>query len=102
MEFSPMSVIDRIGPRPICIVTAARYDVTHPLEYIHEADKRAREPKEFVLLPLEARRLQKAGPHEGAAGSGQLVRLAPQTGVERPAGPRHRWNLAECWRWSLR
>jgi hypothetical protein len=31
MEFSPMSVIDRIGPRPLCIVTAARYDVTHPL-----------------------------------------------------------------------
>jgi hypothetical protein len=53
MEFSPMSVIDPIGPRPICIVTTARYDVTHPLEYIYEAYKRAQEPKKFVLLPLE-------------------------------------------------
>jgi len=27
--------------------------VTHPLEYIHEACKRAQEPKKFVLLQLE-------------------------------------------------
>jgi uncharacterized protein len=53
MEFSPMNVIERIGPRPICIVTTARYDVTHPLENIYEAYKRAQEPKKIVLLPVE-------------------------------------------------
>jgi hypothetical protein len=53
MEFSPMSVIDRIGPRAICIVTTARYDVTHPLENIYEAYKRAQERKKIVLLPVE-------------------------------------------------
>jgi hypothetical protein len=53
MEFSPMNVIDRIGPRAICIVTTARYDVTHPLENIYEAYKRAQEPKKIVLLPVE-------------------------------------------------
>jgi hypothetical protein len=47
-----MNVIDRIGPRAICIVTTARYDVTH-LENIYEAYKRAQEPKKIVLLPVE-------------------------------------------------
>jgi fermentation-respiration switch protein FrsA (DUF1100 family) len=52
IEFDPSSVIHLISPRPLRIVTAAGYDIIHPLDQINEAYRRAHEPKDLVLLPF--------------------------------------------------
>lgn len=51
IEFLPDTVIDRIAPRPLCIITVSGYDAVHPLDHIQEAYQRAGEPKKLVLLP---------------------------------------------------
>lgn len=51
LEFNPESVIHQIGPRALCIVTTAGWDVVHLLEHIQDAYKKAVEPKQLVLLP---------------------------------------------------
>lgn len=52
IEFDPSSVIHLISPRPLRIITAAGYDIIHPLDQIHDAYRRACEPKDLVLLPF--------------------------------------------------
>jgi fermentation-respiration switch protein FrsA (DUF1100 family) len=52
IEFDPSSVIHLISPRPIRIITAAGYDIIHPLEQINDAYRKANEPKDLVLLPF--------------------------------------------------
>lgn len=52
IEFDPSSVIHLISPRPIRIVTAAGYDIIHPLDQINDAYRKANEPKDLVLLPF--------------------------------------------------
>lgn len=52
IEFDPSSVIHLIAPRPLRIVTAAAYDIIHPIDQIMVAYKRADEPKDLVLLPF--------------------------------------------------
>lgn len=52
IEFDPSSVIHLISPRPLRIVTAAGYDVIHPIDQIMEAYNRASEPKSMILLPF--------------------------------------------------
>lgn len=51
IEFSPMSVIDRIAPRPLLMVGVSGYDIAHNPADIVEAFDRAREPKQMVVLP---------------------------------------------------
>lgn len=51
IEFDPSSVIDLIAPRPLRIVTAAGYDVIHPIDQIQDAYERAKDPKSLILLP---------------------------------------------------
>ncbi|MGD9604334.1 MAG: alpha/beta hydrolase [Gammaproteobacteria bacterium] len=52
IEFDPSSVIHLISPRPLRIVTAAGYDIIHPLDQINDAYRKANEPKDLVLLPF--------------------------------------------------
>ena len=52
IEFDPSSVIHLIAPRPLRIITAAGYDIIHPLDQIMDAYKKADEPKDLVLLPF--------------------------------------------------
>ena len=52
IEFDPSSVINLISPRPLRIITAAGYDIIHPIDQIMEAYKKADEPKDLVLLPF--------------------------------------------------
>lgn len=51
LEFSATSVIDRIAPRALSIITT-KDDDAHPLEQILEAYEKAREPKRLSLLDM--------------------------------------------------
>jgi len=53
IEFMPDQFIHLIGPRPLRIITPALRDVVHPLDQIYQAFRRANEPKDLVLLPVE-------------------------------------------------
>ena len=46
-----MSVIDRIAPRPLLMITVSDYDIGHPARDVVEAFERARQPKELLVLP---------------------------------------------------
>ena len=50
-EFSATSVIDRIAPRALSIITT-KDDDAHPIEQIVEAYEMAREPKSLTLLDM--------------------------------------------------
>ena len=52
IEFNPEAVIHLVGPRALCVVTAAGYDVIHPVDHILQAYAKATEPKKLVLLPF--------------------------------------------------
>jgi uncharacterized protein len=51
LEFSATSVIDRIAPRALSIITT-KDDDAHPIEQIVEAFELAREPKSLTLLDM--------------------------------------------------
>ena len=51
LEFSAASVIDRIAPRALSIITT-KDDDAHPIEQIVEAYEMAREPKSLTLLDM--------------------------------------------------
>ncbi|HJU11273.1 MAG TPA: alpha/beta hydrolase, partial [Candidatus Binataceae bacterium] len=51
LEFSATSVIDRIAPRALSIITT-KDDDAHPIEQIVEAYEMAREPKNLTLLEM--------------------------------------------------
>ena len=53
IEFSPISMVDRISPRPFMIVSTAGYDVVHPAWTVTELYERARQPKRLELLPFD-------------------------------------------------
>lgn len=53
LEFSPLSYVHRISPRPYLIVSTAHYDVMHPAWSIAELCEHAREPKRLEFLPFE-------------------------------------------------
>jgi uncharacterized protein len=53
LEWTPISFVDRITPRPLLIVTTAGYDVVHPAAAVAEAYERAREPKRLDFLPFD-------------------------------------------------
>jgi fermentation-respiration switch protein FrsA (DUF1100 family) len=51
LEFDATSVIDRIAPRALSIITT-KIDDAHPIEQIVEAYEMAREPKSLTLLDM--------------------------------------------------
>lgn len=51
MEFSPISVVHRIAPRPLMMVTVSGYDIVHLATDITDAFSRARQPAEFRVYP---------------------------------------------------
>lgn len=53
LEWTPISFIDRIAPRPLLIVNTAGYDVVHPAWFVNEAYERAREVKRIAYLPFD-------------------------------------------------
>jgi hypothetical protein len=53
LEFSPLSMVHRITPRPYMIVSTAKHDVVHPADTVAELHARAREPKRLEFLPYE-------------------------------------------------
>ena len=53
LDWTPISFIDRIAPRPLLIITTSGYDVVHPAWFIADAFERAREPKRLQYLPFD-------------------------------------------------
>jgi hypothetical protein len=53
LEFSPLSFVHRISPRPYLIISTAKYDVVHPAWTIAELYEHARMPKRLEFLPFE-------------------------------------------------
>jgi acetyl esterase/lipase len=53
LEFSPLSMVDRIAPRPYLIVACGGYDVVHPAWAVADLYERARHPKQLVFLPYD-------------------------------------------------
>ena len=51
LEFNAVSVIDRIAPRTLSIITT-KDDDAHPIEQILQAYEIAREPKDLTLLDM--------------------------------------------------
>lgn len=51
LEWSPMSFVERLSPRPLLVVTTSGYDVIHPAWFVDQGYQRAREPKKIVYLP---------------------------------------------------
>lgn len=52
LEWTPISFVDRITPRPILFLTTGGYDVVHPASTVAEAYERARQPKRLTFLPF--------------------------------------------------
>lgn len=53
LEFSPLSFVHRIAPRPYLIIAAGGRDVVHPAWTITELFDAAREPKRLEFLPYD-------------------------------------------------
>ncbi|MGE0487127.1 MAG: alpha/beta hydrolase [Gammaproteobacteria bacterium] len=53
LEFSPLSFVHRISPRPYLILSTAGRDVVHPAWTVAELYERAREPKRLEFLPYD-------------------------------------------------
>ncbi len=51
LEFSPLSFVHRITPRPYMIISTAGRDIVHPAWSVAELYERAREPKRLEFLP---------------------------------------------------
>jgi fermentation-respiration switch protein FrsA (DUF1100 family) len=53
IEFRPVSVIDKIAPRPLLVIATRGFDTMHPVEQILEAFDAGLEPKRFVGLDYD-------------------------------------------------
>jgi fermentation-respiration switch protein FrsA (DUF1100 family) len=53
IEFSPLSFVHRITPRPYLIIAAGGHDIVHPAAEIAELYERARHPKRLEFLPYD-------------------------------------------------
>jgi len=51
LEFSPLSFVHRITPRPYLVISTAGRDIVHPAWTVAELHERARQPKQLVFLP---------------------------------------------------
>ncbi len=52
LEYSPLSFVHRISPRPYMIISTSGYDIVHPAWSIAELIDAAREPKRVEFLPF--------------------------------------------------
>jgi len=53
LEFSPLSFVHRITPRPYMIISTSGRDIVHPAWSVAELFERAREPKRLKFLPFD-------------------------------------------------
>ena len=53
LEFSPLSFVHRITPRPYLIISTGGRDIVHPAWSVAELYERAREPKRLEFLPFD-------------------------------------------------
>ena len=53
LEFSPLSFVHRITPRPYLIITTGGRDIVHPAWSVAELYERARQPKRLEFLPFD-------------------------------------------------
>jgi fermentation-respiration switch protein FrsA (DUF1100 family) len=53
LQFSPLSFVHRITPRPYLIISTAGRDIVHPAWSVAELFEHAREPKRLEFLPFE-------------------------------------------------
>jgi len=53
LEWTPITFVERIAPRPLLIITTSGRDVVHPAWAVTEAYERAREPKRLDFLPFD-------------------------------------------------
>jgi len=53
LEFSPLSFVHRISPRPYLIISTGGRDIVHPAWTVAELFERAREPKRLAFLPYD-------------------------------------------------
>ena len=52
LQFSPLSFVHRITPRPYMIISTGGRDIVHPAWSVAELFERAREPKHLEFLPF--------------------------------------------------
>lgn len=52
LEYSPLSFVHRVSPRPYMIISTAGYDIVHPAWSVAELFNAAREPKRLEFLPF--------------------------------------------------
>lgn len=52
LEFSPLSFVHRMTPRPYLIISTAGHDIVHPAASVAELHERARQPKRLEFLPF--------------------------------------------------
>ena len=53
LEFSPLSFVHLITPRPYLIISTGGRDIVHPAWSVAELFERAREPKRIEFLPFD-------------------------------------------------
>ena len=53
LEFSPLSFVHRITPRPYLIISTGGRDIVHPAWTVAELHARAMEPKRLAFLPFD-------------------------------------------------
>jgi hypothetical protein len=53
LEFSPLSFVHRISPRPYLVISTGGRDIVHPAWTVAELFERAREPKRLAFLPYD-------------------------------------------------
>jgi uncharacterized protein len=53
IEFSPLSFVHRITPRPYLVISTSGRDIVHPAWSVTELFERAREPKRLEFLPFD-------------------------------------------------
>jgi len=53
LEFSPISFVHRITPRPYLIISTAGRDIVHPAWSVAELHEAARQPKRLEFLPYD-------------------------------------------------
>jgi fermentation-respiration switch protein FrsA (DUF1100 family) len=52
LEWSPISFVERMAPRPILFLATGGHDIVHPAWAVLDAYERARNPKEIRFLPF--------------------------------------------------
>jgi len=81
LEFSPLSFVHRITPRPYLIISTGGRDIVHPAWSVAELFEHAREPKRLEFLPFDQTALY------FEPGLGMSNKLASDFFLEKLGGP---------------